>query len=58
MKHLWVLDTSLAAFLGPRTRTCSLCLAVQHEEQETWWGRIIARHWRPLVGRCPGKPQV
>jgi hypothetical protein len=38
-------------------RVCKNCGAVQKHEDEQLWGRIVARHWRPIVGRCKSKKQ-
>lgn len=60
MKHTWVrLDQQSGTGLkywGRRVRECSTCKFQQEEEQTTWYGRIIARAWRPLAGRCKGAP--
>lgn len=52
MKHKW--DDVPTGILGPQTRRCVHCGAEQHIEEETWYMRVTARRWRPLVGRCKG----
>lgn len=57
--HQWVrLDQQSATGLqywGRRVRRCSRCGVEQEQEETSWYGRIIERRWRPLVGRCKGE---
>jgi hypothetical protein len=58
-KHDWAppeYANPAEAYQAPEERICGLCGARQQLERDYWWGRIVGRRWRPLVGRCPGAP--
>jgi hypothetical protein len=53
MKHQWEYIIPHLSF--QQKRKCKICRAIQEETDIGTWMRI-KRAWRPLVGRCPGKP--
>ncbi len=56
MAHDWISPRrTVADFLKPEARVCSLCGARQELYVDQEWGRVVSRRWLPLVGRCRGK---
>ena len=60
MKHEWEElpsgDHRYPKLWFRRLRQCKHCRKVQEYEVEHLWMRVVGYYWRPLVGRCPGKP--
>jgi hypothetical protein len=55
MKHDWDESKSGRLEYGTafqRVRFCKNCGAIQKEDDDHEWGRLVRRYWYPKVGRC------
>lgn len=59
MRHEWewFSPENLYDKLRGEPRRCKLCGAVQFKEAQYLWMRVTGYSWRPLAGKCTGKPQ-
>jgi len=53
--HEWI-DVLPNHLLGPRTRMCKHCAAIQERATTHLWMRVAKTGWRPIVGRCRPRP--